>query len=128
MNILTQSILDETVTLKQQGVFYWLVESIKGFDDEPCVDSSGSLDDVKKYIQRKMKSLRKNLSDLDKSETEVIAIYQACLSDWKSLYKKVTRLTPLALDGGDSADRQAVSTPEVLSPSLSDSASRPAAQ
>ena len=98
MNILTQSILGETVTLKQQGNFYWLVESVKGFGDEPCVDSSGSLDDVKKYIQRKMKSLRKNLSDLDKSETEVIAIYQACLSDWQSLYKKVTRLTKLAVD------------------------------
>jgi len=38
------------------------------------------------------------------------------------------RLTPLALDGGDSAPQSALSTPEVLSPSLSDSASRPAAQ
>ena len=36
-------------------------------------------------------------------------------------------LTPLALDGGDSAPQSALSTPEVLSPSLSDSASRPAA-
>jgi len=116
MNILTQSILGETVTLKQQGNFYWLVEPIKCY--ELSVDSSGSLDDVKKYIQRKMKSLRKNLSDLDKSETEVVAIYQACLSDWQSLYKKVTRLTKRALDGGDSAPLQAVSTPEVLSPSL----------
>ena len=96
MNILTQSILGETVTLKQQGNFYWLVEPIKCY--ELSVDSSGSLDDVKKYIQRKMKSLRKNLSDLDKSETEVIAIYQACLSDWQSLYKKVTRLTKRAVD------------------------------
>ena len=96
MNILTQSILGETVTLKQQGNFYWLVEPIKCC--ELSVDSSGSLDDVKKYIQRKMKSLRKNLSDLDKSETEVIAIYQACLSDWQSLYKKVTRLTKRAVD------------------------------
>lgn len=116
MNILTQSILGETVTLKQQGNFYWLVEPIKCY--ELSVDSSGSLDDVKKYIQRKMKSLRKNLSDLDKSETEVVAIYQACLSDWQSLYKKVTRLTKRALDGGDSAPLQSVSTPEVLSPSL----------
>ncbi len=113
MNILTQSILGETVTLKQQGNFYWLVESVKGFDDEPCVDSSGSLDDVKKYIQRKMKSIRKNLSDLDKSETEVIAIYQACLSDWQSLYKKVTRLTKRAVDLGDSSPLQTLSTPEV---------------
>jgi len=113
MNILTQSILGETVTLKQQGNFYWLVESVKGFDDEPCVDSSGSLDDVKKYIQRKMKSIRKNLSDLDKSETEVIAIYQACLSDWQSLYKKVTRLTKRAVDLGDSSSLQTLSTPEV---------------
>lgn len=112
MNILTQSILGETVTLKQQGNFYWLVEPIKCY--ELSVDSSGSLDDVKKYIQRKMKSLRKNLSDLDKSETEVVAIYQACLSDWQSLYKKVTRLTKHALDGGESAPFQAVSTPEVL--------------
>ena len=104
MNILTQSILGETVTLKQQGNFYWLVEPIKCY--ELSVDSSGSLDDVKKYIQRKMKSLRKNLSDLDKSETEVVAIYQACLSDWQSLYKKVTRLTKRALDGGDSAPLQ----------------------
>ena len=39
----------------------------------------------------------------------------------------VRRPTPLALDGGDSAARQAESTPEVLSPSPSDSASRPAA-
>ena len=113
MNILTQSILGETVTLKQQGNFYWLVESVKGFGDEPCVDSSGSLDDVKKYIQRKMKSIRKNLSDLDKSETEVIAIYQACLSDWQSLYKKVTRLTKRAVDLGDSSSLQTLSTPEV---------------
>ena len=113
MNILTQSILGETVTLKQQGNFYWLVESVKGFDDEPCVDSSGSLDDVKKYIQRKMKSIQKNLSDLDKSETEVIAIYQACLSDWQSLYKKVTRLTKRAVDLGDSSPLQTLSTPEV---------------
>jgi hypothetical protein len=37
-------------------------------------------------------------------------------------------LTKRALDGGDSAPQSAVSTPEVLSPSLSDSASRPAAQ
>ena len=111
MNILTQNILGETVTLKQQGNFYWLVEPIKCY--ELSVDSSGSLDDVKKYIQRKMKSLRKNLSDLDKSETEVIAIYQACLSDWQSLYKKVTRLTKRALDLRDSAPFQALSTPEV---------------
>ena len=111
MNILTQSILGETVTLKQQDNFYWLVEPIKCY--ELSVDSSGSLDDVKKYIQRKMKSLRKNLSDLDKSETEVIAIYQACLSDWQSLYKKVTRLTKRALDLRDSAPFQALSTPEV---------------
>ena len=111
MNILTQSILGETVTLKQQGNFYWLVEPIKCC--ELSVDSSGSLDDVKKYIQRKMKSLRKNLSDLDKSETEVIAIYQACLSDWQSLYKKVTRLTKRAVDLGDSSSLQTLSTPEV---------------
>ncbi len=37
-------------------------------------------------------------------------------------------LTKRVLDGGDSAPLQAVSTPEVLSLSLSDSASRPAAQ
>lgn len=37
-------------------------------------------------------------------------------------------LTKRALDGGDSAARLALSTPEVLSPSPSDSASRPAAQ
>jgi len=111
MNILTQSILGETVTLKQQGNFYWLVEPIKCC--ELSVDSSGSLDDVKKYIQRKMKSIRKNLSDLDKSETEVIAIYQACLSDWQSLYKKVTRLTKRAVDLGDSSSLQTLSTPEV---------------
>ena len=60
-----------------------------------------------------MKSIRKNLSDLDKSETEVIAIYQACLSDWQSLYKKVTRLTKRAVDLGDSSPLQTLSTPEV---------------
>lgn len=38
------------------------------------------------------------------------------------------RPTKHALDGGDSAPSQTLSTPEVLSPSLSDSASRPAAQ
>ena len=104
MNILTQSILGETVTLKQQGNFYWLVEPIKCY--ELSVDSSGSLDDVKKYIQRKMNSLRKNLSDLDKSETEVVAIYQACLSDWQSLYKKVTRLTKRVPDGATRAAKK----------------------
>jgi len=91
MNILTQSILGKTVTLKQQGNFYWLVEPIKCY--EVSVDSSGSLEDVKKYIQRKVKSLRKNLADLDASEVEVIAIYKACLSDWRNLLQKVTRLT-----------------------------------
>ena len=39
-----------------------------------------------------------------------------------------SRRTQRALDGGDSAPSQTLSTPEVLSPSLSDSASRPAAQ
>ena len=39
-----------------------------------------------------------------------------------------SRPTKHALDGGDSAPSQTLSTPEVLSPSLSDSASRPAAQ
>ena len=43
------------------------------------------------------------------------------------LEEQVRRLTPRALDGGDSAAQSAFSTPEVLSPSLSDSASRPAA-
>jgi hypothetical protein len=96
MDILTQNILGETVTLKQQGNFYWLVEPIKCY--ELGVDSSGSLNDIKKYIQRKMKSLRKNLSDLDKSETEVVSIYRVCLSDWHNLYKKVARLTRYAAD------------------------------
>jgi Fe-S oxidoreductase len=114
MNILTQSILGETVTLKHQGSFYWLVEPIKCY--ELSVDSSGSLDDVKKYIQRKIKSLRKNLSDLDKSETEVIAIYQACLSDWQSLYKKVTRLTKRASDGLKSPAKKQSSTAGSKSP------------
>jgi hypothetical protein len=57
MDILTQNILGETVTLKRQGDFYWLVEYIKCY--ELGADSSGSLDDVKKYIQCKMKPLRK---------------------------------------------------------------------
>ncbi len=46
----------------------------------------------------------------------------------EALEKLEQHLTSLALDGGDSAPLQAVSTPEVLSLSLSDSASRPAAQ
>ena len=47
---------------------------------------------------------------------------------WDVVVFAVTHLTKRALDGGDSAPLQALSTPGVLSPSPSDSASRPAAQ
>ena len=60
------------------------------------------------------------------AKTELVHV-AAVAVQWLECMER-RQLTPLALDGGDSAPLQAESTPEVLSPSLSDSASRPAAQ